>query len=298
MNKNLRQSLLAALTAAIWGLAFVAQSVSTDFMEPFFFVTARSVFACAFLAVLILLRKKGEKRSRAYIKRLLVGGALTGLAFCVAATLQQMGIAGISVGKAGFLTALYIVIVPLLRLFGGKRAAIHTWLSVALAIAGFMLLCLKEDLSIGKDELLVIAGAFIFAVHILLIDHFSTGLDSAEFSFMQFFTAVIVCGCCTAIFETTPVAAIGQAIVPVLYAGIMSSGVAYTLQIAAQKDCDDPVRISIILSLESVFSVVAGALILHEKLPIHELLGCVVIFAAAVLAQLPARGNKESKEVG
>ncbi len=288
MNKNLRQSLLAALTAAIWGLAFVAQSVSTDFMEPFFFVAARSVFACAFLAVLILIRRKGERRSREYMKKLLVGGVLTGLAFCVAATLQQAGIAGVSAGKAGFLTALYVVIVPLLRLFGGKRAPVHIWISVAMAVAGFLLLCLKEDLSIGRDELLVIAGAFIFAVHILLIDHFSIGLDSVEFSFMQFFTAVIVCGGCTALFESTPITAVGHAIVPVLYAGIMSSGVAYTLQIAAQKNCDDPVRISIILSLESVFSVVAGAIMLHERLPIHELVGCAVIFAAAVLAQLPA----------
>ncbi len=294
MSKNLRQSFMATAAAVIWGFAFVAQSVSTDIMEPFFFLAARSVLACVFLFVLLLVRKESPRHEKGYMKSLIIGGGLSGLALAAASWLQQAGIAYTQAGKAGFLTALYIVIVPLLRLFGGKRATLRTWLSVIFAVAGFALLCLNGDLGVGKGEILVILSAFVFALQIVIIDKYSAGLDSVEMSLVQFITVAVISLAGTLLFESTPVSTLSVGILPVLYAGIMSSGVAYTLQIAAQKNCGDPVRISLLLSLESVFSVVGGAILLREMLTLREFAGCAVIFAAAVIAQLPSKTERKA----
>lgn len=304
MNKyTLRQSVLLLLTAAIWGVAFVAQSVGMDYVGPFTFNTVRSLIGGIVLIPCIMLLKRinaGSKDTAGAAehasgdpagqrKVLLTGGVACGVLLCIASNLQQFGIMYTSVGKSGFITAMYIVLVPVVGIFLKKKAGVKIWCSVAIAVCGLYLLCMTDNgFSIQKGDLLLLLGAVAFSFHILTIDYFSPKVDGVKMSCIQFFTCGILSMVCMFLFEQPQIGAILQAWMPIVYAGVMSCGVAYTLQIVGQKGMN-PTVASLILSTESVISVIAGWLILHQKLSGRELLGCVLMFAAIILVQLPER---------
>lgn len=290
-KEQMRNSLLLLLTAAIWGVAFVAQSVGMDYVGPFTFNGVRSLIGGIVLLPLVLDARRKEPASGAGApdkKTLLLGGVLCGAVLFAASSLQQIGIQYTTVGKAGFITACYIVIVPLLGLFFGKRCGLLTWLAVALALLGLYLLCITETLSVGKGDLLMLGCALLFSVHILVIDFFSPRVDGVAMSCIQFFVCALLSAVPMLAVERPQLSAILAAWAPVLYAGVFSCGVAYTLQIVGQKGMN-PTVASLILSLESCISVLAGWLILGQRLSGREILGCLVMFGAIVLAQLPQK---------
>ena len=304
MNSKIRQNLFPILAALIWGTAFVAQSVSTDFVEPMTFNALRSLIATLVLLVVLWVFRRRQAKHPAEEatpprhgsrKDLILGGICCGTALSVASTLQQAGLAETSAGKAGFITALYIVIVPILGLFLRKKAPATVWVGVVLAAAGLYFLCITDRFTMETSDLYVVACAVIFSIHILLIDHFTERVDGIALSCAQFLVATILCGAGMLIFEHPDWAGILHCLWPILYVGVFSSGVAYTLQILAQKGAN-PTVVSLLLSLESVFSVLAGALILGDRLSGREIFGCVLMFAAVVLAQLPAVRRRASPE--
>ncbi len=295
--------MLLLLTAAIWGVAFVAQSVGMDYVGPFTFNTVRSLIGGIVLIPCIVLLKRinaGSKDTAGAAehasgdpagqrKVLLTGGVACGVLLCIASNLQQFGIMYTSVGKSGFITAMYIVLVPVVGIFLKKKAGVKIWCSVVIAVCGLYLLCMTDNgFSIQKGDLLLLLGAVAFSFHILTIDYFSPKVDGVKMSCIQFFTCGILSMVCMFLFEQPQIGAILQAWMPIVYAGVMSCGVAYTLQIVGQKGMN-PTVASLILSTESVISVIAGWLILHQKLSGRELLGCVLMFAAIILVQLPER---------
>ena len=288
---RMKNNILLVLTALIWGCAFVAQSVGMDFVGPFTFNMARFLIGAIVLLPVIWFmdrqRKTGAEKGAGQ-KTLIIGGICCGTALAVASTLQQWGILFTTVGKAGFITAMYIVIVPLLGIFIGKKVRPLIIGCVAIAVVGFYFLCMTESLRLGLGDFLVLLCAIAFSIHILVIDHFSPKVDGVKMSAIQFLTAAIISAVPTLLWEQPVFTEILQAWQPVLYAGVMSCGVAYTLQIIAQKNAD-PTVASLLLSLESVFSVLAGWVLLGQGLSLKELFGCVLIFCAIILAQLPEK---------
>lgn len=298
---SVRNPLLLFLTAVIWGVAFVAQSVGTEYVGAFTFNFVRCLIGGFVLipCVFFLDRIRGagtEENSRQtelYTwkrKELYIGGLCCGAALFVAGNLQQFGIQYTTVGKAGFITALYIVIVPLFGIFLKKKTGVKIWFSVALAVCGLYLLCMTDGLSVSAGDTLVLLCAVGFSVHILVIDYFSPKVDGVRMSCIQFFVCGILSGIGMLFTENFDWQTILAAWMPLLYAGVMSCGVAYTLQIVGQKDMN-PTVASLILSLESVVSVLAGWLLLGQRLSTRELSGCVLMFGAIILAQLP-QGKK------
>lgn len=287
----MKNNILLVLTALIWGCAFVAQSVGMDYVGPFTFNMARFLIGAIVLLPVIWFmdrqRKTGAEKGAGQ-KTLIIGGICCGIALAVASTLQQWGILFTTVGKAGFITAMYIVIVPLLGIFIGKKVRPLIIGCVAIAVVGFYFLCMTESLRLGLGDFLVLLCAIAFSIHILVIDHFSPKVDGVKMSATQFLTAAIISAVPTLLWEQPVFTEILQAWQPVLYAGVMSCGVAYTLQIIAQKNAD-PTVASLLLSLESVFSVLAGWVLLGQGLSLKELFGCVLIFCAIILAQLPEK---------
>ena len=299
-----KNTLMLFLTAFIWGSAFVAQSVGMDYVGPFTFSCVRSFIGGILLIPCIWFldqwRAKnagtegGKKAvSKEEKKMELLGGICCGLALCVATNLQQIGMQYTTVGKAGFITALYIVLVPIFGIFLKKKVEARIWVSVMISVVGLYLLCITDKLVLGKGDTLVLLCAVVFTIHILVIDYFSPKADGVRIACIQFFITGILSAIPMFLFETPRLSDIFAAAVPVLYAGVLSSGVAYTLQIVAQKDAD-PTVASLILSLESVFSVLGGWMILGQKLSIREIAGCILMFSAIILAQLP--GKPENKE--
>ena len=291
-----KSSLMLLLTAAVWGVAFVAQSVGMDYIGPFTFNSIRSLIGGLVLipCIWFLNREKSEAEKKTEPqnrKKLIVGGICCGVALAVASSLQQMGIQYTSVGKAGFITALYIVIVPLLGLLFKKRVSSLVWIAVVVAVGGMYLLCITEGFSIGKGDLLVMACAFCFSVHILIIDYFSPKVDGVKMSCIQFLVCGLLCAVPMFLIERPSLAQIWSAWVPLLYAGVLSCGVGYTLQIVGQRHID-PTIASLILSLESVISVLAGWALLGQKLTLIELIVCILVFCAIILAQLPQKTEK------
>ena len=291
------------MTAFIWGTALRAQSVGMDHIGPFTFNSARSfVGGIALIPVVLVFNrfKTPERRQeeRANRKTLIIGGVCCGAALGVASTLQQVGIQYTTVGKAGFVTALYIVIVPILGLFFRKKVSPKLWVSVVIAIVGLYLLCMSGSLTLQFGDFLVLLCAFCFSVHIMVIDYFSPKVDGVQMSCIQFFVAGILSGVGMLVAEGAPDPhAVLISWMPILYAGVLSSGVAYTLQIIGQKGVN-PTIASLVLSLESVISVLAGWVILGQSMSGREILGCVLMFAAIILAQLPDRAKGSSLEKG
>lgn len=303
MNKfTLRQSMLLLLTSMIWGAAFVAQSVGMDYIGPFTFNAIRNLIGAIVLipCIAFLRRKSSAKQETANDsqegkKALLSGGLACGVLLFVATSLQQIGMQDTTVGKAGFVTAMYIVLVPVFGIFLKKRVGVRVWAAIALAVAGLYLLCMTGNrLSFQRGDLLVLCCAGVFSVHILTVDHYSPRVDGVKMSCIQFWVCGILSGICMLLFERPDVGQILQAWLPILYAGVLSCGVAYTLQIVGQKGLN-PTVASLILSLEAVFSVIAGWAILGQTLSGREKGGCALMFAAILLSQLPGKREQEER---
>ena len=294
-SKRLYGNILLMITAVIWGSAFVAQSVGMDHVGPFTFTAARSFVGSLVLIPVIflmdMLRKKdGEEKTQRDNKTLVMGGIACGIALCVASSFQQMGIAyGTSSGKAGFITALYILVVPIIGLALGKRVRPVIWLCVAMSIGGLYLLCVTDGLgSVQKSDLLVLICALCFAAHIQIIDYYSPKVDGVRMSCIQFFVCGVLALIPAVLAEAPRWGDILLGAGPILYAGVMSSGVAYTLQIIGQKHTN-PTVASMIMSLESVFALLTGMIVLHQMPTVREMLGSAIMFAAIILAQLPEK---------
>lgn len=303
MSKKLRGNLLLLLTALIWGISFVAQRAGMEYIGPFTFNGIRSLIGGIVLIPVILLlarmdqkggkdeRELSDEEKQAERKTLLLGGLSCGIVLFIASSLQQIGVVYTTAGKAGFITALYIVLVPILGIFIGKKIRPVIWLCVALSVAGLYLLCMKGGFSLSKGDLLVLLCALAFAVHILVIDYFSPKTNGVKLSCIQFFVCGIISLVPMLVFETPVWSQILDCWLPILYAGVLSCGVAYTLQIVAQKDTD-PTVASLLLSLESVFAVISGVILLHEHIAARELMGCVIMFVAIIIAQLPSKEER------
>ena len=312
---SMRQNICAVLAAMIWGSAFVAQSIGADYLGPFTFNAARSAVAFLFLLALCAARyvwkrrafpAQAEKKSagnilknggdntggiNASFRELLFAGGCCGTALTVASYFQQKGMETTSSGKAGFITALYIVIVPILSIFLNRKAPRAIWISVILAVIGLYCLCINESFTISTGDFFVLLCAFCFSVQIMTIDHFTQKTDGIALSCVQFLTVTLLSLLGTFVFrETVTLSALTACVGPILYAGIFSSGIAYTLQILAQKD-SNPTVISLLMSLEAVFATISGALILHDHMSGKEYLGCALMFAAVLLAQIPRRAE-------
>ena len=296
-TSTLKNSLLLLLTATIWGVAFVAQSVSMDYIGGFTFNAIRNIIGAITLVPVILIFSKQNPatdqnpadRQKAR-KTLITGGICCGILLCLASNFQQFGIKYTTVGKAGFITACYIIIVPIIGIFLKKKCSPFIWIAVLLSLGGLYLLCISpgEGFSIGKGDTLVLICAVLFSFHILTVDHFSPLVDGVKMSCIQFLVCGILSGIPALIFENPNITNILQAWMPILYAGILSCGVAYTLQIVGQKGMN-PTVASLIMSLESCISVIAGWLILGQNLSSREIFGCVLMFGAIMLAQLPQK---------
>ena len=293
----LRQSLLLLLCATIWGVAFVAQSVGMDYVGPFTFNGIRSFIGVAVLLPYIKITDKlhskkalEDGKQKSDRKTLIIGGICCGIALFVASTFQQFGVKYTTVGKAGFITAMYIILVPILGIFLKKKAGIRIWISVLIAVVGLYLLCMTEGFRLEMGDALVLICALCFSIHILVIDHFSPLVDGVRLSCIQFAVAGTLGCLCMFLFENPDISLILQAWKPILYAGAMSSGVAYTLQIVGQKGMN-PTVASLIMSLESVISAIAGFILLKQNMSVREVMGCVIMFVAIILAQLPEKNK-------
>ena len=264
-----------------------------DYVEPFTFNAIRFLLGGVVLLPLIALRSRRERGTETGDKKLLwKGGILCGIVLCIASAFQQLGIQGTTVGKTGFITALYIVLVPVFGVFLHKKAGIRLWLSVLVAIFGLYLLCMNaEHFSINHYDVILLLCAASFAVQILCVDHFSPKVDPVKLSCIQFLVCSLLSFLMMVLTEHPSMAAVMTAWQPILYAGILSCGVAYTLQVVAQTSLN-PVIASLIMSLESVISAIAGWLVLGQHLSGREIAGCVVMFAAIILAQLPSKTAK------
>nr|WP_305114731.1 DMT family transporter [uncultured Acetatifactor sp.] len=298
-KSTFQSSLMLFLAAFIWGTAFVAQSVGMDYLGPLSFNGARFLMGSLVLAPVICFNrrsaakkhKENEGKRPGSLKTTIIGGVCCGLALCAAALLQQIGMLYTTVGKAGFITTLYIILVPVFGIFLKKRIPGKVWGGAAIAAFGMYLLCMSESLSLGRGDALVFLCAILFSVHILVIDHFSPRVDGVELSCIQFLTAGIIGSILAFLFEKPDIGDFVNGIVPLAYAGILSSGVAYTLQVVGQRDTD-PTVASLILSLESVVSVLAGWVVLRQALTGRELAGCGLVFCAVILVQLPGKAGK------
>ena len=291
-TRQMRSAGILLLTAIIWGFAFVAQSVGMDYVGPFtfncvrFFIGAIVLIPCIALLDRLNGKESDTEKKHKTGKTEWIGGICCGIALATASCLQQIGIMHTTVGKAGFITACYILLVPIFGLLFHKKCGILVWIGVILAVVGLYFLCMNENLTIGKGDVLVFLCAIVFAIHILVIDHFSPKTDGVRMSCIQFFVSGVICLVPTLVLEHPHMTQLFAAWQPILYAGVLSCGVAYTLQIIGQKGMN-PTVASLILSLESVMSVLAGILILGQMPTAREILGCVLMFTAILLAQLP-----------
>lgn len=303
-KKELKANVLLLLTAAIWGFSFVAQRVGSEHLGAFTFNGIRFAIGSISLLPLILFlsRKKaknvqeGVNTIEADRKETFKAGLIAGIVLFIAAALQQIGMASTTAGKGGFITGIYMVIVPVLGLFLKQKTNKNTWIGIVLAIIGLYLLTITDGLSIGKGDLLVLMSSFLWATHILIIDNFTKKIDPLKLSSIQFATCSILSLVVAFGFETITAAGIKGALMAILYGGLLSVGVAYTLQVVAQKDAK-PTHAAILLSMESVFGVIGGALFLEESLNGRGLIGCVLIFVAIIISQIkPADELKSVNE--
>jgi len=289
---NPKNGIALFLAALIWGVAFVAQSVGMDFMGPWTFNGVRFLMGATVLIPFIIFRKRDNKQKNQYkLHDTIKGGILCGLALTAATIIQQYGIMFTTVGKAGFITALYIVIVPILGIFFNRKVSHLIWIGVLISATGLYLLSVKEGFSVSKGDVMILICAFLFSIQILLIDKYSPIANGIDLSFIEFLIAGIICTIVCLIIEHPTLSSLKSGMWPLLYTGILSTGGAYTLQIIGQKGMD-PTISSLILCLESVVSVFAGWIILGQKLSGRELLGCFLVLIALIITQLPKKIEK------
>ena len=294
MSKRMRANFLLLITAMIWGSSFVSQVSGMDYVGPITFQGIRLMCAAAVLIPVVLVMNRGKgplfaPEKKEANKATLIGGVCCGCALFVACILQQIGCVYTTAGKAGFITTLYVAVVPILSLILRKRVRPIMWLCVVLGVIGLYLLAMPNGFeAINPGDIWIMLCAVGFAVHILVCDHFVAKLDGVKLSCIQFITAGILACIAMFIVETPNLHDILQCAIPILYAGCLSGGVGYTLQIVAQRDAE-PTVASLLMSLESVFAALFGALLLHEVMSTRELIGCCVIFAAVIVSNLPER---------
>ena len=301
-SNNFRSVMYLSLTAVIWGVAFVFQSMGNDYMQPFTFTSARSFLGC-FVLIPIIVIKYFKPRfladsdeipiKKVPLKTTILAGTLCGLALGTATMLQQYGMKTTSAGKAGFITALYIILIPVFGLFLGKRVHFTVWIGAVASLVGLYLLCITGDFSVSAGDLLVLACAVVFAVQMMLVDHFAPQTNGVLLACIQFFVCAVFSGILALIFDHPSWQQIQDGLVPVLYTGVLSSGVAYTCQILGQRNFN-PTIAAMIMSMESVISVAAsflaykwGFLTQNQSLSAMQILGCVIMLAAVVFVQLP-----------
>lgn len=301
MRGQARSNLLLLMTAIIWGSAFIAQSKGADVIGPFTFNTVRYALAVvALLPVIYIFSRKRNSENTVDLdiprangtKTLIIGGIATGIALFTASSLQQYAMAFTTAAKAGFITTLYVILVPIVGIFLKKKIRPIIWFCALLAVIGLYLLSIKPGaFSISRGDFFVLLCALAFTGHILIIDYFSPKTDGVKLSCIQFAVVSIASFVAMMMTETFVLSEVLDAIIPLLYTGVLSSSVGYTCQIIAQKKAD-PVISSLILSLESVFAAIFGALILHESMSGREITGCAIMFVAIIIAQLPEKKNR------
>lgn len=289
-NRRLVANSLLILTAAIWGFAFVAQRVGAQYVGAFTFNGIRfALGALSLIPLIIFLDKRKEKSEEATekpsLKSTLIPGIVVGLILYTGATLQQVGLNYTTVGNASFITGLYMVFVPIIGIFLKHKIGKNSWVGVILALIGLYLLSINENFSISFGDLLEVIGAVFWAVHILAIDNFTKRIDPLKLSFMQFATCSILSLITAIIFEDITMSGISSALIPILYGGLLSVGIAYTLQVVAQKNAK-PSHAAIILSMESVFGAIGGAIILGESMSGRGYVGCALILAGILVSQI------------
>ena len=297
-NREMKSNMLLMLTAAIWGFAFVAQRVGMQYVGAFTFNGVRFALGSISLVPLIIYfknKKTAEQPEEAASASALIPGIIAGSVLFFGASLQQAGLAYTTAGKAAFITGLYIVLVPLLGIFLKQRVGLNTWLGVVLAVSGLYFLSVNEDFTIAFGDLLEIIGAFFWAIHILVIDHFTKKVDALKLSCVQFVMCAVLSIITAFIFEDISISGISQAAIPILYGGLLSVGVAYTLQVVGQKHAK-PSHAAIILSMEAVFAALGGALLLKENLGVRGYLGCALMFAGMLLTQVNFFDKSQSQE--
>lgn len=296
---------LLLITAFIWGSSFVSQSDAMNHIKPFTMNSLRSLLSCVFLLILAIILSATKKQKFAFMgkadkkeaKKAFFGGLICGLFLTGAMAFQQFGIAYTSVGRAGFITVLYIVIVPLIGLFLGVKPEWNSWVALIPALGGFGLMCLVgDDMSLSKGDLLVLICAVFFAFHIIMVDKFARDVDGVWLSLIQFSVCAVVSGILSLIFERPAVNDILSAWFPIFYAGVFSSGIAYTLQIFGQKYVEPQLAV-LLMSLESVFAGVSAFLFRGQKMSVFEVAGSALVFAAVVFAQLDFKKFKKRKPV-
>ncbi len=289
MKKNRHQSIFALLAAIIWGAAFSAQSVCAQYLGPLTITALRSLIAFLVLFAVCLLRRKSDRGTR---RDIIIGSIVCGTALFAASNMQQLALnMGASAGKAGFITALYIVLVPIGQVFFKQKITPRHWLAVAVAVAGMYFLCITGGFSISPSDLYLLLCAFLFAVQILAVDRFSARVDGLVLSCGMFLVVAVLSSLFALPLETITLGNIAACIWPLLYIAVFSSCLGYTFQILAQKD-GNPAVVSLLMSLESLFAAVFGALLLGERMSTHELIGCALMIAAIVVAELPAKRGK------
>ena len=297
-NKLLGNGLLL-FTALIWGTAFVFQRVGMESIEPITFNAARMALAALATGLVALLARRKEQNSpveerKQYRKNTITGGICCGCFLSLASILQQMGLVYTTAGKAGFITAMYILLVPILGfVFFKKKNTWLVWLSVLLGVAGMYFLCISGEFRLSYGDALICGCALFFSCHILCCDYFVRRGHPIWISAIQFATATVISSVAAMLAEKPSVEKLVSAAIPILYCGVVSGGIGYTLQIVAQK-YTDPTIASLLMSMESVFAVIAGVLLLQERMSVRELSGCVIMLVAIVLVQLPLPKGRRS----
>ncbi len=298
-NKSSIGNILLILTAFIWGCAFVAQSVGMEYVGPFTFNGTRCIIGGIFLIAANLVFDAAKKKNKTYVKpsesekkELIKGGIICGIVLFAASSVQQIGISMTTVGKAGFISVLYILIVPFFGLLLRQKLPRMIWLCCAIALCGLYLLCMNESLSLSKGDAVVFISAAIYAVHIMAVDRFAPNVDCIKLSCIQFLVAGIISVAFMFIFEDPEIDKILDAWLPILYAGALSGGVGYTLQTVAQK-WTKPSVASLLMSFESVFAVIAGAVLLSQVPSLRETAGCILMFISIIIIQLPEKRKVE-----
>lgn len=307
MSKKMLGNIMLTITAFIWGISFVFQRKGMEYIEPLTFAASRLVLAALAVMIVAFIMDMRERKkpgftprtgetADAYKRNTILGGVLAGLCLTGAGAFQQMGVVYTTAGKAGFITALYMMLVPVINfLFFKKKNTWLVWLGVVVGVVGLYLLCMTDkSFSVTKGDGLILICSVFFALHILVCDHFAPIGNPVKISAIQFITACACTWVLAILWEDPTWAKIVSAAVPIAYCGVMSGGVAYTLQILAQRDTD-PTVAALILSLESVFAVIGGAIMLHERMSPRELIGCLIMFIAIILVQIPLPEKKEKK---
>lgn len=293
MKKTIRGSLALILATVIWGSAFIAQSVGMDYIGPFTFQTVRCILAVLILIPMAWIADRSKKDGKTFTSRwnnksLWKSGILCGIPLFIACNLQQVALVDTTPGKAGFLTAMYIIIVPIIGFFLGKKISFLIPVSVGIAVVGLYLLCCAGDTSFTKGDILLLLCALLFSVQITVIDRCPQDLDSLRLNCVQFIVCTVLSAVLMALLETPTWKAIRDCAVPLAYTGFLSSGIAYSLQITGQRDVEASTA-SLLMSLESVFAALFGWLLLHQRMTTPEMLGCVLVFAAVILSQVPVK---------